>query len=123
VASWRPLDQSRGAIKIGGSPFTTFAAAEGACNIMLKNLTRKTECRSWCRYARPVHMIRLTEPRENIHLPLRGTGLLGTLPIEGALAAALAAEPGFPYKITTLITARLRVAYPALALRAYSLTR
>ena len=40
VASWRPLDQSRGAIKIGGSPFTTFAKAEDACNIMLKNLTR-----------------------------------------------------------------------------------
>jgi len=39
VASWRPLDQSRGAIKIGGSPFTTFAEAEGACNIMLKHLT------------------------------------------------------------------------------------
>jgi hypothetical protein len=40
VASWRPLDQSRGAIKIGGSPFTTFAKAEDACNIMLKILTR-----------------------------------------------------------------------------------
>ena len=39
VASWRPLDQSRGAIKIGGSPFTTFAEAERACNIMLKHLT------------------------------------------------------------------------------------
>ena len=43
VASWRPLDQSRGAIKIGGSPFTTFAKAEDACNIMLKNLTREDQ--------------------------------------------------------------------------------
>ncbi|WFU42468.1 hypothetical protein QA640_08385 [Bradyrhizobium sp. CB82] len=39
VASWRPLYRSRGAIKIGGSPFRTFAEAEGACNIMLKHLT------------------------------------------------------------------------------------
>jgi hypothetical protein len=42
MASWRRLDQSRrGAIKIGGSPFTTFVeAAEDACNVTLKNLTR-----------------------------------------------------------------------------------
>jgi len=40
VASWRRLNQSRrGAIKIGGSPFTTFVEAEEACNTMLKNLT------------------------------------------------------------------------------------
>ena len=32
VASWRPLYQSRGAIRIGGSPFKTFAEAEDACN-------------------------------------------------------------------------------------------
>jgi len=32
VASWRPLDERRGAIKIGGSPFKTFADAEEACN-------------------------------------------------------------------------------------------
>jgi hypothetical protein len=38
VTSWRRLDQShRGAIKIGGSPFTTFVEAEEACNVMLKN--------------------------------------------------------------------------------------
>ena len=35
VASWRPLYQSRGAMKIGGSPFKTFAEAEVACNAML----------------------------------------------------------------------------------------
>jgi len=35
VASWRPLYQSRGAMKIGGSPFKTFAEAEVACNAIL----------------------------------------------------------------------------------------
>jgi hypothetical protein len=38
VASWRPLYQSRGAIKIVGSPFETFAKAEDACNTMLTYL-------------------------------------------------------------------------------------
>jgi hypothetical protein len=38
VASWRPLYQSRGAIRIAGSPFKTFAGAEDACNTMLKYL-------------------------------------------------------------------------------------
>jgi hypothetical protein len=42
VASSRRLDQSpRGLIKIGGSPFATFVEAEEACNMGLKNLTRK----------------------------------------------------------------------------------
>jgi hypothetical protein len=36
VASWRPLYQSRGAIRIIGSPFKTFIEAEDACNTMLK---------------------------------------------------------------------------------------
>ncbi len=40
-ASWRPLRQSLGAIKIGGSPFKTFAEAEEACNTILKHLTRR----------------------------------------------------------------------------------
>ena len=39
VASWRRLYQGSGAIKIGGSPFETFAQTEQACNAMLKNLT------------------------------------------------------------------------------------
>jgi hypothetical protein len=39
LASWRPLYQSRRAIKIIGSPFKTFAEAEHACNAMLKQLT------------------------------------------------------------------------------------
>jgi hypothetical protein len=38
LASWRPLHESRCAIKIGGSPFRTFAEAEGACNRMLEHL-------------------------------------------------------------------------------------
>jgi len=39
VASWRPIDQNRSAIKVGGSPFKTLAEAEGACNAMLGHLT------------------------------------------------------------------------------------
>ena len=39
VGAWRPLYPSRGAIRIGGSPFKTFAEAEDACNTMLKYLT------------------------------------------------------------------------------------
>jgi hypothetical protein len=42
VASWRPLYQSRGAIKISGSPFKTLAEAEEACNTMLAHLTMKS---------------------------------------------------------------------------------
>jgi len=38
VASWRPLYQNGGAIKIIGSPFETFAETEVACNVMLKHL-------------------------------------------------------------------------------------
>ena len=40
VASWRPLHGSKGAIKIGGSPFETLADAEEACNRMLDHLNR-----------------------------------------------------------------------------------
>ena len=39
LASWRPLYQSRRAIRITGSPFKTFAEAQDACNAMLKELT------------------------------------------------------------------------------------
>jgi hypothetical protein len=38
VASWRPRYESKGAIKIGGSPFDSFAKAEEACNTMLAHL-------------------------------------------------------------------------------------
>jgi hypothetical protein len=35
VASWRPIHQNRPAIKVVGSPFKTFTAAEQACEVML----------------------------------------------------------------------------------------
>jgi hypothetical protein len=38
MASWRPLYQNRGAIRITGSPFKTFADAETACNNQLEHL-------------------------------------------------------------------------------------
>jgi hypothetical protein len=41
VASWRPIDQNRSAIKVGGSPFETLTEAEEACKAMLGHLTRK----------------------------------------------------------------------------------
>jgi len=42
VTSWRQLNPAIGAIRIGGSPFKTFAEAEEACNAMLKQLTRES---------------------------------------------------------------------------------
>jgi hypothetical protein len=41
VASWRRLDESRAAIKIGGSPFRMFAKAHAACNTVLEYLTQE----------------------------------------------------------------------------------
>ena len=38
LASWRPLYSTRGAVKVTGSPFNTFADAEAACNTMLSVL-------------------------------------------------------------------------------------
>ena len=35
LASWRPLYSGTGAIKVSGSPFSTFGEAEAACNTML----------------------------------------------------------------------------------------
>ena len=40
VASWRPIDQNKGAIKIGGSPFKTLAEAEEACKAVLEDLRK-----------------------------------------------------------------------------------
>ncbi len=39
LATWRPLYEGRGAIRITGSPFKTFDEAEAACDAMLKHLT------------------------------------------------------------------------------------
>jgi hypothetical protein len=38
VASWRPLYQGIGAIKITGAPFKSFDEAEAACDAMVKIL-------------------------------------------------------------------------------------
>lgn len=38
LASWRPLDSRRGAVKVTGSPFNSFTEAESACNAMLGTL-------------------------------------------------------------------------------------
>ena len=40
LASWRPLHQSRCAIKVGGSPFPTLVEAEIACTAVLAHLIR-----------------------------------------------------------------------------------
>ena len=40
VASWRPIDLNRTAIKVGGSPFKTFAEAEAACEATLAHLIK-----------------------------------------------------------------------------------
>ena len=39
IASWRPVYEVRGAVRITGSPFRTFDEAEAACDAMLKHLT------------------------------------------------------------------------------------
>lgn len=39
VASWRSFSPKSPAIRVGGSPFKTFAEAEGACNAILEHLT------------------------------------------------------------------------------------
>jgi hypothetical protein len=38
VASWRPVQVNKSAIKLGGSPFNTFAEAEKACEALLEAL-------------------------------------------------------------------------------------
>jgi hypothetical protein len=38
VASWRAVQNNKPAIKVGGSPFSTFVEAEEACELMLMHL-------------------------------------------------------------------------------------
>ena len=38
-ASWRPVHINKPAIRVGGSPFKTFAEAEKACEAMLAHLS------------------------------------------------------------------------------------
>ena len=40
VASWRPINLNRTAIRVGGSPFKTFAEAQNACEAILAHLTK-----------------------------------------------------------------------------------
>ena len=40
VASWRPINFNRTAIRVGGSPFRSFAEAEKACEDMLVHLSK-----------------------------------------------------------------------------------
>jgi hypothetical protein len=39
LASWRPVYEGRGAVRITGSPFETFEEAEAACAAMLEHLS------------------------------------------------------------------------------------
>jgi hypothetical protein len=38
VASWRPVQVNTSAVKLGGSPFNTFAEAKEACEALLETL-------------------------------------------------------------------------------------
>jgi hypothetical protein len=40
VASWRPVNFNTPAVRVGGSPFETFAEAEKACETMLAHLAK-----------------------------------------------------------------------------------
>ena len=40
IASWRPVDINRPAIRLAGSPFATLAEAEHACEAMLEDLAK-----------------------------------------------------------------------------------
>ena len=46
LASWRPLFENSGAVKISGSPFRTLAEAEGACTNMLEHLNASADADS-----------------------------------------------------------------------------
>ena len=41
LASWRPIDQNRFAVKVIGSPFKTFLEAEKACEAVLGHLKER----------------------------------------------------------------------------------
>lgn len=40
AASWRPVHSNRGAVRVSGSPFETFAKAQEACMATLGHLLR-----------------------------------------------------------------------------------
>jgi hypothetical protein len=45
MATWRPLYQNKGAIRISGSPFRTFAEAEEACDEVIEHLATLDDLR------------------------------------------------------------------------------
>ena len=45
LASWRPIDQNRFAVKVIGSPFRTFQEAEKACEAILAHLKESSGIR------------------------------------------------------------------------------
>ena len=45
LASWRPIDQNRFAVKVIGSPFKTFQEAEKACQSVLGHLKERSGLR------------------------------------------------------------------------------
>lgn len=45
LATWRPLYENKGAIKVTGSPFRSFSEAEEACDKVVEHLAALTELR------------------------------------------------------------------------------
>jgi hypothetical protein len=54
LATWRPLYSSTGAVKVTGSPFSTFADAEAACNAILEELELATGSAAQANNAAPL---------------------------------------------------------------------
>ncbi|OKO76775.1 hypothetical protein [Bradyrhizobium sp. AS23.2] len=46
VASWRPVQVNKSAIKLGGSPFNTFAEAKEACEALLETFEQMNALRA-----------------------------------------------------------------------------
>ena len=57
-ASWRPIHQSRCAIKVGGSPFKTHVEAEIACTAMLAHLDSRRLIKSSIAIQRIISRVR-----------------------------------------------------------------
>ena len=74
VASWRALQNDKPAIKVGGSPFSTFVEAEEACELMLTHLLtaqgvpidNRIESRGMPAWTRMWHVWWVTVPRRSI---------------------------------------------------------
>jgi len=55
LASWRPIDQNRFAVKVIGSPFKTFQEAEKACQSVLGHLKERSGVRGPSYSPSPAH--------------------------------------------------------------------